>query len=78
MSASATAVYYLDGDAEVKTLRPDGTVRSAIGVPGGFDNRVAFAVDPEDRRVAVTVAHFGPPPAACGCGERCCDSPPWG
>src|SRR5438105_7571490 len=65
VSTSRTAVYYLDGDAEVKMLRPDGTVRSAIGVPGGSDDRVVFAVDPEDRRVAVTVAHFGPPPAAC-------------
>ena len=65
VSTSRTAVYYLDGDAEVKMLRPDGTVGNTIAVPGNFDDRIVFAVDPEDRRVAVTVAHFGPPPPAC-------------
>ena len=54
-SASDSRVYYLDGDNEVRFLDRYGARGSATRVPGGSHSQSAFAVSPDDRRIAVAV-----------------------
>jgi hypothetical protein len=58
LSTSKTTLYYLDGDKDVRTLRPDGTVGIATHYDFGPHQVVAFAVSPDDRRIAVSVLDF--------------------
>jgi len=58
VSASATRVYYLDGDARVRSLAPNGTTAIVATVPGGPRAHAAFAVSPDDRRIAVSVLDY--------------------
>jgi hypothetical protein len=58
LSTSKTTLYYLDGDKDVRTLRPDGTVGLATHYDFGPHQVVAFAVSPDDRRIAVSVLDF--------------------
>ncbi len=58
VSASATRVYYLDGDARVRSLSPNGTTAVVATVPGGARVHAAFAVSPDDRRIAVSVLDY--------------------
>ncbi|HXA30498.1 MAG TPA: hypothetical protein VN193_17320 [Candidatus Angelobacter sp.] len=55
VSWSASRLYYLDGDSNVKYLAPDGQTGTAATVPGSRTERVAFAVSPDDSRIAVAV-----------------------
>jgi hypothetical protein len=58
-SVSATHVYFLDGEADLKSLAPGGAaalVRRLVVEP---NSNVAFAVSPDDRRIAVAVITYG-------------------
>jgi hypothetical protein len=62
VSASNTRVYYLDGDRHVKFLRADGTSGLATTVPGSASVRAAFAVSPDDKRIAVGLLNYASRP----------------
>lgn len=65
VSASRTGVYYLEGDTEIRLLRPDGSSTTIRKVPGGAHDRVVFAVSHDDDRMVSTMLHYGPPAAGC-------------
>jgi len=58
VSTSATTVYYLDGDSDVRYLRPDGSSGLATHIALTAKHVTAFAVSPDDRRIAVSVLDF--------------------
>jgi hypothetical protein len=58
LSTSATTLYYLDGDSEVHSLKPDGTTGIATQIRLGTNQQAEFAVSPDDRRVAVSVLDY--------------------
>jgi hypothetical protein len=62
-SASDSRVYYLDGDTDVRSLGLDGGRSAVTHVPGGGRTQSAFAVSPDDRRLAVTTLDGGAEPA---------------
>ena len=57
-SVSATHVYFLDGEADVKSLSPTGTVAFVRHLELEPNSNVAFAVSPDDRRIAVAVITY--------------------
>jgi hypothetical protein len=57
-SVSATHVYYLDGEADVKSLSPAGTVALVRHFDVAANSNLAFAVSPDDRRIAVAVITY--------------------
>jgi hypothetical protein len=58
LSTSSTTLYYLDGDADIRSLRPDGTTALATHVALGPNQVAAFAVSPDNRRLAVAVLDY--------------------
>lgn len=64
LSTSTTAVYYLDGDSDVRFLRPDGSTGLATRITLGSKQAAAFAVSPDDSRIAVSVLDFTRYPVA--------------
>jgi hypothetical protein len=62
-SASDTRLYYLDGDSDVRYLDRDGGRGSATRVPGGPRAQAAFAISPDDRRIAVVTVDASASPA---------------
>jgi hypothetical protein len=58
-SVSATHVYFLDGEADLKSLSPSGTVSLIRHLDVGANANVAFAVSPDDRRIAIAVITYG-------------------
>jgi len=58
VSASNDRLYYLDGDATVRYLAPGGASGIAHVLPSGQLSRAAFAVSPDDQRIAVTVVDY--------------------
>jgi hypothetical protein len=54
-SISSTHVYFLDGEAQIKSLARDGTVASVQRIDAPANSQVMFAVSPDDRRIAVSV-----------------------
>jgi hypothetical protein len=58
LSTSATTVYYLDGDSDVRYLRPDGSGGLATHIVLPARHVAAFAVSPDDHRIAVSVLDF--------------------
>ena len=62
VSTSSTRVYYLDGDHDVRFLRPGGSGGLATKVPGTTTAHAAFAVTPDDRRIAVSVLDYATSP----------------
>ena len=62
ISISRTRVYYLDGDATVRWLRRDGGTGIALKLGVGPMQRAAFAVTPDDRRIAVSIVDYSKPP----------------
>jgi hypothetical protein len=63
LSASSTRLYYLDGNADIRSLRPDGSggLVTHLNVPAGA--AAAFAVSPDDSRVAVSIMDINQYPA---------------
>jgi hypothetical protein len=59
VSASSDRVYFLDGDSTLKWLMPDGSTGLAATLPGSRNTEVAFAVSPDNSRIAVTEFAFG-------------------
>ena len=57
-STSNSRLYYLDGDDEVRYVERDGTRGSVARVPGGAHSQSAFAVSPDDRRIAVAAIDY--------------------
>jgi hypothetical protein len=62
-STSETRLYYLDGDGDVRYVERDGVRGAAARVPGGAHAQSAFAVSPDDRRIAVAAVDYSTSPA---------------
>lgn len=62
VSSSDTRLYFLNGDSEVRFLQPDGTMGIATHLPGSGQVRAAFAVSPDDRRIAVSLLDYSTRP----------------
>jgi hypothetical protein len=62
ISTSNSRLYYLDGDNDVHMLAPDGTTGLVTRLPGNGHVRSAFAVGPDDRRIAVSVLDYSKSP----------------
>jgi hypothetical protein len=62
VSASKSRLYYLDGDRDVRFVKPDGTSGLATSVTGGPKVHAAFAVSPDDARIAVTLLDYSVDP----------------
>jgi hypothetical protein len=58
VSASSTRLYYLDGDSTVMFLKPDGTTGAATTIAVDSNSAAAFAVSPDDSRIAVAVITY--------------------
>lgn len=58
VSTSNSRVYYLDGDRNVRYLKADGTSGLAATVSGGPQVHAAFAVTPDDSRIAVALLDY--------------------
>ena len=58
VSTSNSRVYYLDGDTNLRYLKPDGTTGSMGSLPSSGVVRAAFAVTPDDARIAVGLLDF--------------------
>src|SRR5260370_33434703 len=58
LSTSATTVYFLDGDADVRFLHPDGSTGLATHITLDSKQAAAFAVSPDDPRIAVSVLAY--------------------
>ena len=61
VSISRSRAYYVDGNSLVKSLMPGGAIATITRVPGGPSARVAIAVSPDDRRLAVGVLTYANP-----------------
>ncbi|HEX9094838.1 MAG TPA: hypothetical protein VF990_01925 [Candidatus Dormibacteraeota bacterium] len=58
ISVSSTRLYYLDGDSSVMFLRPDGTSGAATTIAVDSNSAAAFAVSPDDSRIAIAVITY--------------------
>ncbi len=58
LSASSSRVYYLDGDSSLKFLQPDGKTGSVKTLPVDASSAAAFAVSPDDTRIAVAIVTY--------------------
>jgi hypothetical protein len=58
VSASNSRVYYMDGDRDIRFLKADGTTGLATSVPGSGSVHAAFAVTPDDARIAVSLLDY--------------------
>lgn len=64
VNASRSRVYYLDGDRDVHYLKADGTTGLAASLPGSARVHAAFAVTPDDSRIAVALLDYSVSPVA--------------
>lgn len=62
VSTSTTHVYFLDGDAKLLAVGPDGVVKTARYLPGSPDVHAAFAVSPDDARIAIALIDYSAQP----------------
>lgn len=60
-STSLTRVYYLNARTEVRFLDPNGNTGSVTRIPAGDYDQSAFAVSPDDKRIAVSILSYAPP-----------------
>jgi hypothetical protein len=58
VNTSNSGVYYLDGDSDLHYLRPDGTTHLLGTFPSAPSIRAAFAVTPDDSRIALGLLDF--------------------
>jgi hypothetical protein len=58
LSTSNTTVYYLDGDSDVRFLRPDKSTGLATHIALRAHQAAAFSVSPDDLRIAVSVLDY--------------------
>jgi len=58
LSTSSTTLYHLSGDGEIRFLRPNGQNGVTKRITLGPREVAAFAVSPDDRRIAVSVLDF--------------------
>jgi hypothetical protein len=62
VSSSSSRLYYLDGDRDLRYIRPDGSGGLAGRLPGTTTAHAAFAVSPDDRRIAVSIIDYASSP----------------
>lgn len=62
VSTSETHVYFLDGDAKLMAAGPDGAVSTVRSLPGTPDVHAAFAVSPDDARIAIALIDYSAQP----------------
>src|SRR5205807_5203522 len=55
VSASNSAAYFLNGDTDIMSLSPSGATALVKSIPAGSKSIVAFAVSPDDTRIAVSL-----------------------
>ena len=60
VSMSNTRLYFLAGDAQVRSLSVDGSTVAVARIPGSATSHATFAVSPDDRRMAVGVIDYSP------------------
>jgi hypothetical protein len=65
-STSLTRLYFLNGGSEVRFLEPNGATGLATRIQLGADQQAAFAVSPDDQRIAVSIFSYKPSPNAQG------------
>ncbi|TME65204.1 MAG: hypothetical protein E6I51_00725, partial [Chloroflexi bacterium] len=53
VSASSSRLYFLDGPSRLRYLSPDGSSATVRDLAAGPSERLAFAVSPDDLRIAV-------------------------
>jgi hypothetical protein len=58
LSASKTTLYHLAGDGEIRFLRPNGEKGITKRIALGANEVAAFAVSPDDSRIAVSVLDY--------------------
>jgi hypothetical protein len=56
--ASRSRLYYLDGNRNVRYLKADGTTGIVATVPGNAHVHAAFAITPDDSRIAVALLDY--------------------
>lgn len=59
VSTSNSSAYYLDGDSVLMRLRPGGAPEHLRDLPGTATVVAAFAVSPDDRRIAIALLTYG-------------------
>ncbi|TMF98144.1 MAG: hypothetical protein E6I10_05620 [Chloroflexi bacterium] len=64
VSASATHLYYINGNSEVRSLSVDGKTTLTTHLPGTATVQAGFAVSPDDTRIAVSTIDYAAHPAA--------------
>jgi hypothetical protein len=58
ISASDSRLYYLDGAASLKYLKPDGTTGVVKTLPVDSSSAAVFAISPDDKRIAVAIITY--------------------
>jgi hypothetical protein len=59
-STTSSRVYFLDGEADVKSLSVSGQVSLVRHLEVPASSNAAFAVSPDNRRIAVAILTYGP------------------
>jgi WD40 repeat protein len=62
VSASATRLYYMDGNSDLRTLLPDGRTESVLKLGPPENSEATFAVSADDQRVASARIDFDTSP----------------
>ena len=62
VSMSSTALYYVNGDSIIESIRPDGGQGAVVNLDLGLGQEAAFAVSPDGTRIAVSVLDFNQSP----------------
>lgn len=57
-SVAGSDVFYLDGNTDLRVLKPDGSTALVRHVAGSSRDRIVFSVSPDEHRIAYVVIHF--------------------